>query len=113
MIAGNATPSDARMMWKPSVKAIWLRAASSCAASVTIALPPAASVPGAGLGALAVVLVEATLVGQHRAGRRDVVGEGRGQRVPERQLDQRSHDLHMVGVGREGVRGHHPAPLGG
>ena len=28
MIAGNATPSDARMMWKPSVNAIWLRAAS-------------------------------------------------------------------------------------
>ena len=33
MIAGNATPSDARMMWKPSVNAIWLRAASSCAAT--------------------------------------------------------------------------------
>src|SRR4051812_1445249 len=30
MIAGNATPSDARMMWNPSVNAIWLRAASSC-----------------------------------------------------------------------------------
>src|SRR3954471_918642 len=28
MIAGSATPSDARMMWNPSVKAIWLRAAS-------------------------------------------------------------------------------------
>src|SRR3954453_14940482 len=33
MIAGNATPSDARMMWKPSVNAIWLRAASSCEAN--------------------------------------------------------------------------------
>jgi len=28
IIAGNATPTDARMMWNPSVKAIWLRAAS-------------------------------------------------------------------------------------
>src|SRR4051794_30678648 len=28
MIAGNATPTDARMMWKPSVNAIWLRAHS-------------------------------------------------------------------------------------
>src|SRR5215207_9211817 len=27
MIAGNATPTDARMMWNPSVNAIWLRAA--------------------------------------------------------------------------------------
>src|SRR4051812_20299769 len=27
MIAGNATPSDASTMWKPRVKAIWLRAA--------------------------------------------------------------------------------------
>src|SRR3954447_24171722 len=26
--AGRATPSDARTMWKPSVNAIWLRAAS-------------------------------------------------------------------------------------
>ena len=33
MIAGNATPSDARMMWKPSVNAIWLRAAASCEAN--------------------------------------------------------------------------------
>src|SRR3954449_3341017 len=33
MIAGNATPSDARMMWKPSVNAIWLRAASTCEAA--------------------------------------------------------------------------------
>src|SRR3954452_20481829 len=33
MTAGKATPSDARMMWKPSVNAIWLRAASSCEAS--------------------------------------------------------------------------------
>src|SRR3954447_3644903 len=33
MSAGNATPSDARMMWKPSVNAIWLRAASSCDAA--------------------------------------------------------------------------------
>ena len=33
MIAGNATPSDARMMWKPSVNAIWLRAAVSCEAN--------------------------------------------------------------------------------
>src|SRR4051794_8594784 len=34
--AGNATPIDARMMWKPSVNAIWLRAASSCEASITM-----------------------------------------------------------------------------
>src|SRR3954468_8227366 len=33
MIAGNATPIDARMMWKPSVNAIWLRAGSSCDAA--------------------------------------------------------------------------------
>src|SRR5215213_9821562 len=33
MIAGKATPIDARMMWKPSVKAIWLRAASSVEAA--------------------------------------------------------------------------------
>src|SRR4051794_21816134 len=29
IIAGKPTPTDARMMWKPSVNAIWLRAASS------------------------------------------------------------------------------------
>src|SRR3954464_6199667 len=28
MSAGSATPKEARTMWKPSVKAIWLRAAS-------------------------------------------------------------------------------------
>src|SRR3954468_8814892 len=28
--AGNATPRDASTMWKPSVKAIWLRAGASC-----------------------------------------------------------------------------------
>ena len=28
MIAGKATPMQARMMWNPSVNAIWLRAAS-------------------------------------------------------------------------------------
>src|SRR4051794_1808629 len=28
MIAGSATPIEARMMWNPSVKAIWLRAHS-------------------------------------------------------------------------------------
>ena len=33
MIAGSATPTDARMMWNPSVNAIWLRAASSCEAA--------------------------------------------------------------------------------
>src|SRR3954454_14338447 len=38
MIAGNATPSDARMMWNPSVNAIWLRAASSWEASGRAAL---------------------------------------------------------------------------
>ena len=37
MIAGNATPIDARMMWKPSVNAIWLLAAVSSEASGTIA----------------------------------------------------------------------------
>src|SRR3954451_24099791 len=44
MIAGNATPSDARMMWKPSVKAIWLRAASRLdargMAAVMVGIPP-------------------------------------------------------------------------
>ena len=35
MIAGSATPSDARMMWNPSVNAIWLRAASSVVAAST------------------------------------------------------------------------------
>src|SRR3954465_5303177 len=38
MIAGNATPSDARTMWKPSVNAIWLRAASSCEAANTMVI---------------------------------------------------------------------------
>src|SRR3954453_4519425 len=33
MSAGNATPSDAMMMWKPSVNAIWLRAASAVEAA--------------------------------------------------------------------------------
>src|ERR671924_111847 len=33
MIAGKATPMHASTMWKPSVKAIWLRAASRSAAS--------------------------------------------------------------------------------
>src|SRR3954453_23863544 len=44
MIAGNATPSDARMMWKPSVNAIWLRAASSWEASgmAAVTVPPSA-----------------------------------------------------------------------
>jgi len=36
MIAGNATPSDARMMWNPSVNAIWLRAAWSVVASISL-----------------------------------------------------------------------------
>src|SRR4051812_48208113 len=33
MSAGNATPSDASTMWKPSVNAIWLRAGASCEAA--------------------------------------------------------------------------------
>src|SRR5919108_1212200 len=33
MIAGKATPMHASTMWKPSVKAIWLRAAPRSAAS--------------------------------------------------------------------------------
>src|SRR5215216_2948290 len=33
MIAGKPTPMHARTMWKPSVKAIWLRAAPRSAAS--------------------------------------------------------------------------------
>jgi hypothetical protein len=37
MIAGSATPTDARMMWNPSVKAIWLRAQSRFDANVSIA----------------------------------------------------------------------------
>src|SRR3954462_4972975 len=43
MSAGNATPSDAITMWKPSVNAIWLRAASSADASgsVEVTIPAA------------------------------------------------------------------------
>src|SRR4051812_11651609 len=44
IIAGKATPSDARMMWNPSVNAIWLRAASTVDASgrvsVSRTVPP-------------------------------------------------------------------------
>jgi hypothetical protein len=35
IIAGSATPSDARMIWKPSVNAIWLLAAVSVDASIS------------------------------------------------------------------------------
>src|SRR4051794_10484671 len=38
MIAGSATPTDARMMWNPSVNAIWLRARSRFDANVSIAV---------------------------------------------------------------------------
>src|ERR671923_1345751 len=33
MIAGNATPSEARIMWNPSVNAIWLRDAARSVAN--------------------------------------------------------------------------------
>ena len=35
VMAGKATPRQARMMWKPSVKAIWLRAGSSSGESAS------------------------------------------------------------------------------
>jgi hypothetical protein len=41
MIAGKATPRLARMMWKPSVIAIWLRAGSSCDESAALAMKAA------------------------------------------------------------------------
>src|SRR4051794_4810473 len=52
MIAGSATPTDARMMWNPSVKAIWLRAHSRFDANVSIAEGPeeAGSAGHSGLG---------------------------------------------------------------
>ena len=34
MIAGKPTPNDARMMWNPSVNAIWLRAMSRFEAAI-------------------------------------------------------------------------------
>src|SRR4051812_30078538 len=40
IIAGSATPSDARMMWNPSVNAIWLRAAPRLEARVSVAAAP-------------------------------------------------------------------------
>src|SRR3954451_6504940 len=49
MNAGKATPADARMMWKPSVNGIWLRAASSCEASITMAGGSAPRHAGLGL----------------------------------------------------------------
>src|ERR1044072_96251 len=43
MIAGNATPIDARKMWKPSGNAIWLRAGARCAGPAQPAPRAAAS----------------------------------------------------------------------
>ena len=70
-------------------------------------------VAGPGLHALAVELVQAALAVERLARLRDVVGERDGQRVAERQLDQRAHDRHVVGVRRQRVGGDHPAALGG
>src|SRR5215218_2128086 len=47
MIAGKATPMQASTMWKPSVKAIWLRAAPRSAASGKRS-GPTLDPPGAG-----------------------------------------------------------------
>ena len=44
---------------------------------------------------------------------RDVVGERAGERVAEGELDERAHDRHVLGVGRQRVGGDHPAALGG
>src|SRR3954451_7522150 len=40
MSAGSATPSEARMMWNPSVNAIWLRAAPRLEARVSVPAVP-------------------------------------------------------------------------
>ena len=49
MIAGNATPIDARTMWNPSVNAIWLRAGANCEAAARRTGSESAQLPtGAG-----------------------------------------------------------------
>src|SRR3954453_17154248 len=60
--AGNATPTDARMMWKASVNAIWLRAASSCEVSSNMAGAPAARHTGLGPGQAGLELAGAEAV---------------------------------------------------
>ena len=50
---------------------------------------------------------------ERRARLGDVLRQRCGQRVAERLLDERAHDLHVLGVGRQRVGGHHPAALGG
>jgi len=50
IIAGSATPSDARMMWNPSVNAIWLRAAVRLEARVSVATVSDRKMPGARRG---------------------------------------------------------------
>ena len=45
-------------------------------------------------------------------GLRDVVGERARERVAERQLHQRAHDRHVLGVRRQRVGRDHPAALG-
>src|SRR3954452_18022106 len=68
MSAGNATPSEARTIWNPSVNAIWLRAASSVVAMGS----GGAQDLGPGLGRaepVQQVVADAQRVGHRRQGR--------------------------------------------
>src|SRR5215207_3359003 len=72
---------------------------------------PPSSVPHAGLRALPVERVQAALAIEGLARRRDVLAELVHQGPAERELHERAHDRLVLGVGREGVGGHHPAAL--
>src|SRR6478609_5243727 len=71
------------------------------------------SVPRAGLDLLALGGVGAALLLQRCAGLGDVVGEAVDVLSAESLLGQSSHDFYLLGVGRHGVGGDHPAALGG
>src|SRR3954454_25074828 len=73
---------------------------------------PVGSVSRAGLHALAVALVEPALRAEGLDGVRDVVGQRRDAGVPERLLDQRAHDRHVLGFRGQRVGGDHPPALG-
>src|SRR2546425_8384221 len=70
------------------------------------------SVPGAGLHLFALGFMGAALL-LERVGRLlDVHREGVDLLAAERLLDERPHDLDVLGVWRQGVGGDHPAALG-
>ena len=63
------------------------------------------------LGLLTLDLVGSALLVEGRACVRDVAGQPFDLFAAHGLLDQRPHDLHLLGVGGKRVRRHHPAPL--